>query len=147
MFLKKRLSLKPVMFTEVAIIVLLAGIGTALALNSTGAVKQDGNCEVELAQEIVSDAKCVSATDYSMVYDNDASHLHSVKVVLTNSGSSEQRVNVTVKLGDNKMTTTAEKTNSGVVVPANGKVETVTLDSDFALTSLQRIHIYIEEIS
>ena len=147
MFLKKSVRLKPVMFTEVAIIVLLAGVGTALALNSTGALKQDGNYEVELAQGTVSDAKYVSAADYSLVYDNDASHLHSVRVILTNSSSSEQRVNVTVKVGDNTMTTTAEKTNSGVVVPANGKVETVTLDSDFALSDLQRIHIYIEEIA
>lgn len=143
----KRVSLKPVLLLEVTAVILIASIGVAVALNATGALKTGGDYQVELNSGTISDAANLSVTDYDLIYDGTADNVTDVRVYLNNTGAGTEDGNLTVKLGDLGWTTTEEKVVALTDV-ANGASSTVvTLDSAFAVTSLERIHIYVEQTS
>ena len=131
---------------ELALVVLIAGVGSAFALGSTGTLKTGGDYAIDLAQGGVSDAADLSATDYTLTYDSTAANLVSVTVEVTNSNASDKTANITVTCGDSAWTTTETGTNSSVTCTGSTTTDSVvTLGSPLAVTSLDKVHVYIEQ--
>ena len=136
---------------ELALVVLIAGVGSAFALGSTGTLKTGGDYAIDLAQGSVSDAAELSATDYTLTYDSTAANVVSVTVQVTNSSTTAAKTaNITVTVGDSSWSTTETGTNTGVSCGFNGTGDqttnsVVTLGSPLALTNLDKVHVYIEQ--
>jgi len=106
--LKKRMVLKPIIMVELVLVMLLAGVGVAVALTNNPM----GDTDVWLGTATIVDAD-LEVTDYTLNFDVGKDYLESVNVTIHN----QDLVN------PHSGTMTVEVIDSGSVVAT--KVETV----------------------
>lgn len=140
--LKRRVVLKPIIMLELAVIVLLAGIGVAFAIASPTALD---DTPVWLGTTGVQDAN-LNVSDYSLNFDVGLANLVSVNVTVENDDSGNTHSGtITLDVIASGVVFQTETATTGVVTFGTPVVVTVTMSPVVAVTNLDGLDITIEQ--
>ena len=142
MFLRKRVSLKPILLLEVSLIVLIASIGAACALSLPTDM---GDTDLGVSYGTITDSP-VTVTGYTVNYDASYNNVTSVDVDLSNTDAvNPHTVDVTVMIGNSGFVTEVHGTDSVGPIAASG-TDTASVTLALAVTNLDQIQIVVEEV-
>jgi len=150
MYLKKQMSLKPVIIIELFLVVILAGAGTALAFTSTGSISFTGNTSPIQGisyEQAISDSSC-TVVSYDFTYDSDLDAVATVTPSL--SGTEGDKYAVTVLIGDADFSPSQTKESTTQTMVASGSqpmAVVLTLDSAIATSDVTKIRFLVEKVN
>ena len=144
MSMKKRLKLKPTLIMVMALLVLCAGGGTALALtqNSVSSHPDDwlGTASVSVDGEI-------DVTAYTLGYDTELENVETVTLTCRNNDGSDAHtfdVNICITDGSTSQAT-ASASDESITAGQTDKTVLLTLSSAVALADVVTLNIVVHD--
>ena len=133
-------SLSPVIATQLALIMVLAGIGAAFALPSVTvsptAAPWAGNATVNQAADL-------SIADYTLVYDTGLTHVTGVTVTVHNGGTGAHIGVVKIAINNGGATATGQEPSFSY--PIGDTPKTITLSSPVTIANLDSLNIIVTQ--
>lgn len=140
---KRRVFRKPVIVVELAIILLLAGVGIAYAFPQNTITP---STEPWAGTASITESGNLSVTDYSFTYNAELTQVTGVTVEVTNGDSSDHTADITVAILDDTplFQEAGEVTGATCTASATTDID-VTLDNPVDLEDVDTLNIILTD--
>lgn len=141
--MRQSITLKPVLVIEIFLVVLLVGVGSAMAFTHSQTVADDDSPLGGIQYELVIADSGVTVTDYEFTYD--AGLLNVTGVTGNLAGTDGDKCHVVVDVGDDDWSP-HQWGRTGTVLTISGSTAfSVTLDSPILVDNVTKLNIIVEE--